>query len=100
MEVFRKVGAIAKDRLEAVSLRSNLGQHWIHNIHVVNAAGEWTEAFPVEISSPAESPSASSGNVVEYVTMDHWASGKCTAIAIANAITEVRFNTAATASAS
>jgi hypothetical protein len=59
----------------------------------VNAAGEWTEAFPVEISSPAESPTASSGNVVEYVTMDHWASGKCTAIAIANAITEVRFNT-------
>jgi len=80
-------------QLEAVSLRSNLGQHWIHNIHVVNAAGEWTEAFPVEISSPAESPTASSGNVVEYVTMDHWASGKCTAIAIANAITEVRFNT-------
>jgi hypothetical protein len=79
-------------QLEAVSLRSNLGQHWIHNIHVMNAAGETTEAFPVEISSQANSPTASSGNVVEYVTMDHWASGKCTAIAIANAVTEVRYN--------
>jgi hypothetical protein len=58
----------------------------------MNAAGETTEAFPVEISSPANSPTASSGNFVEYVTMDHWASGKCTAIAIANAVTEVRYN--------
>jgi hypothetical protein len=80
-------------QLEAVSLRSNLGQHWIHNIHVVNAAGESTEAFPVEISSDAKSPTESNGNVVEYVSMDHWASGKCTAVAIANAIAEVRYNT-------
>lgn len=81
-------------QLEAVSLRSDLGQHWIHNIHVMNAAGEMTEAFPVEISSQAKSPTEkSSGNVVEYVTMDHWASGKCTAIAIANAVAEVRYNT-------
>jgi hypothetical protein len=79
-------------QLEAVCLRSNLGQHWIHNIHVVNAAGETTEAFPVEINSDANSPTESSGNIVEYVTMDHWASGKCTAIAIANAVAEVRFN--------
>jgi hypothetical protein len=79
-------------QLEAISLRSNRGQHWIHNIRVVNAAGEWTEAFPVEISSPAASPTTSTGNVVEYVTMDHWAAGKCTAIAIANAVTEVRYN--------
>ena len=80
-------------QLEAVSLRSTLGHHWIHNIHVMNAAGEVTEAFPVEISSQAKSPTESSGNVVEYLTMDHWASGKCTAIAIANAIAEVRYNT-------
>ena len=80
--------------LEAVYLRSDLGQHWIHNIHIMNAAGEATEAFPVEISSQAKSPTEkSSGNVVEYVTMDHWASGKCTAIAIANAVAEVRHNT-------
>jgi hypothetical protein len=79
-------------QLEAVSLRSNRGQHWIHNIHVMNAAGEWTEAFPVEISSPAENATESTGNIVEYVTMDHWAAGKCTAIAIANAVTEVRYN--------
>lgn len=80
-------------QLEAVSLRSTLGQHWIHNIHVMNAAGEWTEAFPVEISSPARTSTESTGNIVERVTMDHWASGKCTAIAIANAVAEVRYNT-------
>ena len=79
-------------QLEAVSLRSNLGQHWIHHIRVMNSAGESTEAFPVEISSDAKSPTESNGNIVEYVTMDHWGSGKCTAIAIANAVTEVRFN--------
>jgi hypothetical protein len=79
-------------QLEAVVLRSHLGRHWIHNIHVVNAAGESTEAFPVEISSDAKSPTESNGNIVEYVTMDHWGSGKCTAIAIANAGAEVRFN--------
>jgi hypothetical protein len=79
-------------QLEAVVLRSHLGQHWIHNIHVVNAAGESTEAFPVEISSDAKHPTGSNGNIVEYVTMDHWGSGKCTAIAIANAVAEVRFN--------
>src|SRR5882757_1701791 len=79
-------------QLEAVSLRSNRGQHWIHNIHVMNAAGEWTEAFPVEISSPAASPTTSADNIVEYVTMDHWAAGKCTAVAIANTVTEVRYN--------
>jgi len=58
-------------QLEAVSLRSTLGKHWIHNIHVTNAAGEWTEAFPVEISSPANSRTESTGNIVEHVTMDH-----------------------------
>jgi hypothetical protein len=80
-------------QLEAVSLRSTLGQHWIYSIHVMNAAGEWTEAFPVEISSQAKSPTESTGNIVEHVAMDHWASGKCTAIAIANAVAEVRYNT-------
>jgi hypothetical protein len=78
---------------EAVSLRSTLGQHWIHNVHVMNAAGEWTEAFPVEISSTAKTSTESTGNIVDHVTMDHWASGKCTAIAIANAVAEVRYNT-------
>ena len=58
----------------------------------MNSAGESTEAFPVEISSDAKSPTESNGNIVEYVNMDHWGSGKCTAIAIANAVTEVRFN--------
>ena len=80
-------------QLQAIFLQSNRGQHWIHDIHVMNTAGEVAESFPVEIGSQSESPKESSGNVVEHVTMDHWAAGQCTAIAIVNASAEVRFNT-------
>jgi hypothetical protein len=80
-------------QLQAIFLQSNRGRHWIHNIHVMNAAGEVAESFPVEIGSQSTSSGESSGNIVEHVTMNHWASGKCTAIAIVNASAEVRFNT-------
>jgi hypothetical protein len=80
-------------QLQAIFLQSNRGQHWIHDIHVMNTAGEVAESFPVEIGSQSENPKESSGSIVERVTMDHWAGGKCTAIAIVNASAEVRFNT-------
>jgi hypothetical protein len=78
--------------LVAVILRSNRGHQWIHNIHVMNASGETREEFPVGISSPMPNPE-NQGNLVEYVTMDHWAGGKCTAIMIAGGSGEVRYNT-------
>jgi hypothetical protein len=37
-------------------------------------------------------PPKNVGNIVEYVTMSNFAKGKCTAIALANAAGEVRFN--------
>jgi hypothetical protein len=80
-------------QLQAVFLQSNRGQHWIHNVHVMNSAGEVAEDFPVEIGSQSQNPLDSDGNIVEYVTMDHWFGGECTAIAIANASAEVRYNT-------
>jgi hypothetical protein len=78
--------------LVAVILRSNLGHQWVHNIHVMNASGEGPEDFPIGISSPTTN-AANQGNLVEYVTMDHWAGGLCTAIAIAGGSGEVRHNT-------
>jgi len=80
-------------QLQAVFLQSNQGQHWIHHVHVINAVGELADDFPVEIGSRVQSPMKSNGNLVEYVTMDHWSGGECTAIAIANAVAEVRYNT-------
>lgn len=80
-------------QLQAIFLQSNRGEHWIHDIHVTNTSGEVAESFPVEIGSQSENPKTSSGNIVEHVTLDHWAGGKCTAIAIVNASAEVRFNT-------
>jgi hypothetical protein len=78
--------------LVAVILRSNRGHQWVHNIHVMNASGETREEFPVGISSPLPNPE-NQGNLVEYVTMDHWAGGKCTAIIIAGGSGEIRYNT-------
>lgn len=77
--------------LLAVTLRSNRGHQWIHNIHVLNASGERGEDFPVAITSPAPSPD-NQGNIIEHVTMDHWAGGRCTAITIAGGEGEVRNN--------
>jgi hypothetical protein len=82
-----------KLQLQAIFIQSNRGQHWIHHIHVMNPAGELAEDFPIEIGSPAPSPTESTGSVVEHVTLDHWGAGECTAIAIANSVSEVRFNT-------
>jgi hypothetical protein len=82
-----------KLELQAIFLQSNRGEHWIHDIHVMNVAGELAEDFPVEIGSPAPSASASTGNVVEHVTLDHWGGGECTAIAVGNSVSEIRYNT-------
>jgi hypothetical protein len=80
-------------QLQALYLRSNHGHQWVHDVHVLNMAGEVMEDFPVEISSLAPSTSDSPGNLVEHVTLDHWAAGRCTAIVIANSEGEVRYNT-------
>lgn len=86
--------------LQAIHLRSDRGHNWIHDVSVVNTAGEvgnlnirW-EAFPVFIYSVRanSTPRDNSGNVVERVTMSNYAGGPCTAIAIANALAEVRNN--------
>jgi|HubBroStandDraft_2_1064218.scaffolds.fasta_scaffold27876_3 hypothetical protein len=78
--------------LMAILLRSNRGHEWVHDIRVTNASGEIAEAFIIEISSFGP-PSQSQGNLVENVTMDHWAGGRCTAITIVNSGAEVRNNT-------
>jgi len=84
--------------LEAIHLRSDQGGHWIHDVNVINTAGEigdvnirW-EAFPVwivSINNP--SPTTNSGNVIESVRMSQSFGGTGCAIAIANAKAEVRF---------
>jgi hypothetical protein len=86
--------------LQAIQLRSNAGRHWIHDVNVTNTAGEIGlidirfETFPVWIYSVKanSSPSDNSGNVIERVIMSNYGGGKCTAIAVANAIAEVREN--------
>ena len=82
-----------KLQLQAIFIQSNRGQHWIHHIHVMNTAGELAEDFPIEIGSPALSPTESTGTIVEYVTLDHWGGGECTAIAVGNSVSEIRYNT-------
>jgi len=78
--------------LIGVMLRSGHGHQWIHNIHVMNTSGEGPEDFPVGITSPNATPE-NSDNVIEYVTMDHWFGGLCTAIVIAGGSGEIRHNT-------
>jgi hypothetical protein len=78
--------------LIAVMLRSSHGHQWIHNIHAMNTSGEGPEDFPVGITSQSPTPE-NAGNVIEYVTMDHWFGGLCTAIVIAGGSGEVRHNT-------
>lgn len=85
--------------LEAIHLRSDQGGHWIHNLNVINTAGEiggihirW-EAFPVWIVAMSGSaPSQSKDNIVENVTMSQSFGDTGCAIAIANALAEVRHN--------
>ncbi|MBZ5524168.1 MAG: hypothetical protein LAP21_18185 [Acidobacteriia bacterium] len=82
--------------LEAIHLRSDQGGHFIHHMKVINAAGETSEAFPIwvlSVNNPVPpAPPKNTGNTVEYVTMSNFGKGKCTAIALANAAGEVRFN--------
>src|SRR5260370_3694714 len=79
--------------LEAIHLRADQGGHWIHRVNVVHSSGESNEVFPVWIASVNnKSSSANAGNIIEYVTMSGWGRGQCTAIAIANALGEVRNN--------
>jgi hypothetical protein len=79
--------------LEAIHLRSDEGGHWIHRVKVIHTAGEVSEVFPIWIVSMSnQSPSPSSGNIIEYVTLRDQGAGACTAIAITNAMGEVRNN--------
>ncbi len=92
----RQQGIIALT-LDAIHLRSDQGGHWIHDVKVLNTAGEigginikW-EAFPVWIvSMNNKSPTQSSGNVIENVTMSQSFGETGCAITIANALAEVR----------
>lgn len=86
--------------LDAIDLRSDRGHDWIHDVHVMHAAGEigamdgkW-ETFPIRIYSVkrGSSPEDSRGNIIERVNMSDWGGGACTAIAVANAVAEVRNN--------
>jgi hypothetical protein len=89
---------IAALTLEAVHLRSDQGGHWIHDVNVVNTAGEigdidirW-EAFPIWIVSMNNAtPAENKGNTIESVRMSQSFGGTGCAIAIANAVAEVRF---------
>jgi hypothetical protein len=85
--------------LEAIHLRSHEGGHWIHDVSVINTAGEVGgihvkyETFPVWVVSFSNSdPNQNHGNLVERVTMGQFRGGLCTAIAVANALAEVRNN--------
>ncbi|MFI5103511.1 MAG: hypothetical protein ACHP79_01190 [Terriglobales bacterium] len=86
--------------LEAIHVWSSQGGNWIHNVKVINAAGEiggFDESFETStvmiISAAANSkPSDSSGNVIENVTMSGFGGGACTAMVMANATGEVRHN--------
>jgi len=85
--------------LEAIHLRSNEGGHWIHDVNVINTSGEvggmfgTFEIFPVWIVSVTNSnPAQNHGNLIEHVTMSQFHGGLCTAIAVANALAEVRNN--------
>lgn len=84
--------------LDAIHLRSDRGGHWIHDVNVVNAAAEigainvrW-EAFPVWIVAMGPMSGQNHGNIIENVTMTRHFGDVCTAIAVANATTEVRNN--------
>ena len=84
---------ITQISLEAIHLRADQGGHWIHKVNVTHSSGETNEVFPILIASVNnKSSSLNSGNIIEYVTMSGWGGGQCTAIAIANALGEVRNN--------
>jgi hypothetical protein len=69
-------------------------------VNVINTSGEIGgldirfETFPVWIYSvrPNSTPAQNKGNIIEHVTMSQFHGGACTAIAVANALVEVRNN--------
>src|SRR5262249_7644274 len=83
--------------LEAIWLRTGRGGHWVHNVSVVNTAGEtggidikWEAFHVLIISMHNSSPSQSTGNLVENVTMRGSSGASGCGIVIANATGEVR----------
>ncbi|HWF04910.1 MAG TPA: hypothetical protein VHA06_14570 [Candidatus Angelobacter sp.] len=85
--------------LEAIHLRSDLGKNWIHDVNAINlsteigAINERWEAFPVWIIAWDRSkPGQNRGNLIENVSMTQAFGTVCTAIAVGNAIAEVRNN--------
>jgi hypothetical protein len=94
-------GGIIALNLEAINLWSAQGHNWLHNLHVINSASEVggldgsLEGMVVIIqnASPGSTPTDSSGNLIENLTLSQFGGGACTAIAIANVAGEVRNNT-------
>ena len=91
------IGAL---NLEAIRLWSGKGGNWIHDVNVINAAGEigmlgqiW-ETFTVTAGSALanSSPLDNTGNLIENVTVGAFGGGKAVAININNATGEVRNN--------
>lgn len=82
---------ILRINLDAMHLRSDEGGNYVHHVNVIHSSGEITEAFPIQIFSVNASV-RSRNNVVEYNTFSDWGAGGCTAIALGNAIAEVRNN--------
>src|SRR6266700_856799 len=103
---YSKLKALARQQgvralnLQAIHLRSDEGGHWIHNVNVINTSGEIGgmdirfETFPVWIYSvhPNSTPAQNSGSIIEHINMSQFRGGACTAIAVANAVAEVRNN--------
>jgi hypothetical protein len=85
--------------LDAIRLRSDEGGNWIHDVNVVNASAEIGaidarfEAFPIWIASFSRAKvGVNRGNLIERVTMSKHFGDVSTAIAVANALAEVRNN--------
>lgn len=85
--------------LEAIHLRSDLGQNWIHDLNAINLSteigqlGERWEAFPVWIVAWDRSkPGQNRGNLIENISMTQHYGEVCTAIALGNATGEIRNN--------
>jgi len=84
--------------LLGINLRSNQGGHSIHNVKVINTAGqigsinESFEAFPVRITSINAARDTSNNNSIQYVVMDSFGGGRDTAIVVDNVLAEVAYN--------
>jgi hypothetical protein len=102
-DVANQTGITALNLL-AITLRSDAGNHWIHRVNVINAAGEVgairikNEAFPILIQSVHDAPAAdtssrvNNNNLIEFVIMSNFGGHTGTAIVLGNAIGTVRYN--------